>query len=168
MNSTTPKPLVLSLMQYLPLAEKIFLAGASVGLIFLFLNLDTLVLIASLIALAVIFFLSAYRPPEDVPANENERQGFQELFAFVILPKVLWIGCAVCSVGIALYLIGPSNEGYRQMLLIGGLSLISDSVIFIFFLVKGIKHIQVVTPIFFRAIPLLAASAYIWFKVMPL
>jgi hypothetical protein len=165
MNSTTPKPLVLSLMQYLPLAEKIFLAGASVGVIFLFLNLDTLVLVASLIALAFIFFLSAYRPLE-VPALENEPQGFQELFAFNILPKVAWIGCAICAIGTALYLIGPANDGYQQMLLIGGMSLLSDTLIFAFFLLKGTKHIHVITPIFFRAIPLMAAAAYIVFKEM--
>jgi hypothetical protein len=164
MNSTTPKPLVLTLMQYLPLAEKIFLAGASVGLIFLFLNLDTLVLIASLIALAVIFFLSAYRPPE-VPASENASQGFQELFAFMILPKVAWIGCAVSATGIVLYLIDPVNDGYKLMLLIGGMSLLSDTAIFVFFLLKGTKHIEIISPIFFRAIPLMAAAAYILFKV---
>ena len=153
-------------MQYLPLAEKIFLAGASVGLIFLFLNLDTLVLIASLIALAVIFFLSAYRPPE-MPASENASQGFQGLFAFVILPKVLWIGCAVSAIGIALYLMGPTNDGYQLMLLIGGMSLLSDTGIFVFFLLKGTKHIELISPIFFRAIPLLGASIYILLKVTP-
>ena len=63
MNSQQPPvPAATLITQYLPLAEKILLAGLAVGAIMMAMGLDTNVTSGSLIGLAVIFFLSAYRP----------------------------------------------------------------------------------------------------------
>jgi hypothetical protein len=127
-------------------------------------QLDTLVTTVSLLGLGVIFFLMAYRPTDIPPPPENEQFGFTQLLGLVIIPKVLWIACAVSAVGLAFSLMNTGNEGYKQMLLTGGLTVGVATFVFLVLLLQGTKHIQLVTPILFRAIPLGLVSLYLVFK----
>ncbi len=162
MNSTpTPTPLIIRITKHLPLVEKFLLTGLAVGVILTLLKMDTSVTRLTLLGLGVTFFLSAYRPPE-IPMQENEKFGFSELLGFMIVPKVLWISCAVSALGIAFYLGG--NEGSKQMLFIGGSSIGIGTFLFLILLLNGVKHIKTVTPVLVRAVPLLLTDVYLFFK----
>jgi hypothetical protein len=162
MNLTpTSTPFILRITNHLPLIEKVFLAALAIGTVLTVMQIDSTVMRISLIGLAVTFFLFAYRPIE-IPKQENEPFGFSELLAFMIVPKVLWISSAISAVGIAFYLF--NNDGYKQLLMIGGLSIGIGTILIVIFLVSGVKHIKMVTPILLRAVPLFLVDFYILFK----
>jgi hypothetical protein len=145
------------LYRYLEQAELILLAilGASLVARYLQMNGHLTGLQISLSGLAGVYFLMAYRPPPPLP--EGEKKGFAQLFSLTILPKALWIGCAVGAIGILFYLL--QLEGARQMLLIhaasGGLG------IGIFFAFRQTSDSQTLTPVLYRAVPLLLISVYL-------
>src|SRR5687767_12993140 len=105
MNSQQPPvPAATLITQYLPVAEKILLTSLAVGAIMMAMEIDTGVASGSLIGLAVIFFLSAYRPLDDpssedagraqavdIASDEDGAGSFPELLGRTILPKVLWL-----------------------------------------------------------------------------
>jgi len=162
MNSApTPAPLIIRITKHLPLVEKFLLTGLAVGAILTLLKMDTTVSRITLLGLGVTFFLFAYRPP-DIPIQENEKFGFPELLGLMIVPKVLWISCAVSAVGIAFFLV--KSEGYKQMLFIGGSSIGIGSFLLVILLLNGVKHIKTVTPVLLRAVPLLLADVYLFSK----
>jgi len=94
--------------------------------------------------LAITFFLLAFRPV-DVP-HENEQMGFSDLLALMIIPKVLWISTAMSAFGIG-FSFFATNEGYKNMLLIGGASIAFATLLLGIFTITGVKHIRVVAPI---------------------
>jgi hypothetical protein len=161
--TSTPTSLVARITNYLPLIEKIVLTALAIGLLLTVMKMDNAVTNFSLIGLAVVFFLSAYRPME-IPRNENEQLGFTELLAFSIIPKTMWISCAISAMGISFYMSQFGNEGYKQMLLIGGSTIAIGTVMLGFCVVSGVRNLNLVTPILFRALPLLAADIYIFLK----
>jgi hypothetical protein len=162
MNShTTPNRLITKITPYLPTAEKIFLMGIAIGIVLTLANLDSLVLNTSLVGLAVTFFFHGYKPI-DVPANESEKFGFVELLGHSIAPNVAWVGCAVSTIGVLFTM--QNSEGHRQMLFIGGTSLAITSLIIVFLLAIGIKYMNSVVPVLYRAIPLLILDVYLFFK----
>lgn len=108
---------------HLPLADKILLTSLAVGVILMVMEIDSSVAGVSLFGLAITFFLSAYRPPINVPAQQLGAGGFSELFGVTILPKVLWISLAVSAFGIGSYILDFGNDGYKKMLMIGGSAL---------------------------------------------
>jgi len=164
MNSQTkPTPLIIRITNYLPLAEKVFLIALAIGIVLRLSNIDSLVMIISLAGLAVTFFLSAYRII-DIPRKENETFGFQELLGYLIVPKILYISCAVATCGILFYFLNLGNEGYRQMLFIGGTSLGLGIVIIAYLAVTGVKYMGAILPVLYRAIPLLVLDLYLFFK----
>ena len=67
-----------------------------------------------LFSIGVVYYLFAYRPP--VPMPEGIKLDFAGLLMTSILPKVMWISCAVGAVGLAFYFNG--YPGARQMLII--------------------------------------------------
>jgi hypothetical protein len=153
------------ILKNLPVVEKILLCALALGAILAVLDINFTLLRASLIGLAAIFFLLAYRPPEkEIQREENEPGGFSELLALTIIPKVLWISSAVSLIGIAFYFISPENEGYKQMLFIGMTTLGTALIVLAFFLVSGTKHLKTVVPILYRAVPALIAAIYFLVK----
>jgi hypothetical protein len=160
MNQKTT-PLIVKLTSYFPFAEKIFFIGLAIGFLLFYTNIDSLVMIASLGGLAVVFFLSAYKVI-DIPREENEQFGFQELLGYTIAPKILWISCAVSTSGVLLHML--NNEGYKQMLYIGGTTIAIGTLVMISLLISGVKHINVVIPVLYRAIPLLVLDLYLFFN----
>ncbi len=165
MNST-PNPtstfFLATIVKHLPLAEKIFFLALVIGTVLTSMHVDSPVRQVALVGLGITFFLLAYRPMEIPPQEDGQIGGFTELLALSIVPKVLWMGCAVSALGLAFYLFG--NKGYKQLLIIGGSTIGGSSVLLIVFLAQGVKHLNIVTPILLRAIPLLLADFYILFR----
>lgn len=161
-SDQTSSPLILTLTKYVPLVEKVLLVALTIGIILLVMDMDSSMITISLMGLAATFFLRAYRPT-DILRQEDEPFGFSELLGLMIAPKVLWISSAVSAVGIAFSFSTPDNDGYRQMLLIGGLSIASGTIIVGIFWLMGVKQIRTVIPVLFRAIPLCLVDFYMLF-----
>jgi hypothetical protein len=109
----------------------------------------------SLSGLAGIYFLMAYRPPTPVP--EGEKKGFGQLLSQTILPKVLWIGCAVGAIGIMFHLL--QLDGAHEMLLIHAAS--GGVGVGMFLAFRQSTDSQALTPLLYRAVPLLLISVYL-------
>lgn len=161
--TSTSTPLIVRLTKNLHWAERALLIALVIGTLLTYLKIDTAVLSVSLIGLAVVFFLYAYKPLDIVRA-ENEQLGFSDLLAVLILPKVMWISSAISTLGLLFYLLDLGNDGYKKMLMIGGLTIGIAVVLLTIFLASGVKNLKIVTPILLRAVPLLLIDLYILFK----
>lgn len=162
-QNQTPTPLIGTITKHLPLVEKILLTALVIGTILRVMHIDSSVTKVSLLGLGVTFFLLAYRPNE-IPREENEQLGFPDLLALTIVPKILWISSAISALGIAFYLFAFGNNGFKQLLMIGGMTIGGSTVVLLFSFAKGVKHLGTVTPILLRAIPLLLVDFYILFR----
>jgi hypothetical protein len=119
------------------------------------------VFMASAAILAGVYFLNAFMPP-DFERDENEKFGMKELVLMTILPKVLWIGSAVCMAGFFIISQNQEHDGHLQLWLIGGASVFGGLAILSFAMVTGNKHTRVLAAIAFRAVPLLALVTYFY------
>jgi hypothetical protein len=162
-SEQTPTPFIVTITKHLPLVEKVLLTALAIGTILTVMQIDSTVTRVSLLGLGVTFFLLAYRP-NDIPRQEGEQLGFSDLLGLMIVPKVLWISSAISALGIAFYLFDFGNDGYKQMLMIGGLTIGVGTILLIVFFVSGVKHIRTVLPILLRAVPLCLVDLYILFK----
>jgi hypothetical protein len=162
-SEQTPTPFIVTITKHLPLVEKVLLTALAIGTIMTVMKIDSTVTRVSLLGLGVTFFLMAYRPT-DIPRQEGEQFGFSDLLGLMIVPKVLWISSAVSALGIAFYLFDFGNDGYKKMLMVGGLTIGIGTLLLVVFLVSGVKHIKTVTPILLRAVPLCLVDFYILFK----
>ncbi|HOX82131.1 MAG TPA: hypothetical protein PLJ60_00420 [Chryseolinea sp.] len=150
------------IVPFLPWAEKGLLLALLIGLSLTYFKTDSHGLIQiSLIGLAVVFFLYAYKPLE-IQYKEDEILGFKELLSLNIAPKILWIGSASTTVGIMFYIL--ENPWYKQQLLIGILVIGAATLIVAFAFVSETKHIKVITPVLFRSIPVLLAGIFLFLK----
>jgi hypothetical protein len=161
--SQTPTPFISTITKHLPLVERVLFMALGLGTILRIMYLVASVTKVALLGLGVTFFLLAYRPNE-IPRQENEQFGFSELLALLIAPKVLWISSAISALGIAFYLFDFGNTGYKNLLMIGGMTIGVATAVLVFSLAKGVKYLETVTPILFRAIPLLFVDFYILFR----
>jgi len=162
-SEQTPTPFIVTITKHLPLVEKILLTALVIGTILRLTHVDSTVTRVSLLGLGVTFFLLAYRP-NDIPRQEGEQLGFSDLLGLMIVPKVLWISSAISALGISFYLFDFGNDGYKKMLIIGGLTISIGTILLIIFFVSGVKHIRTVLPILLRAVPLCLVDFYILFK----
>ena len=163
-STSTPTPLIVRITKNLHWAERLFLIGLAIGTVLTLSSIDSGVTKVSLNGLAITFFLYAYKPIDIPRTDENEQFGFSELLALQIVPKVMWISSAVSTLGLLFYLLDMGNDGYKRMLMIGGLTIGISILLFAFFLVSGVKYLKVVAPILLRSVPLLAIDLYILFK----
>lgn len=162
-SEQTPTPFIVTITKHLPLVEKVLLTALAIGTILTVMQIDSTLTKVSLLGLGVIFFLLAYRP-NDIPRQEGEQLGFSDLLGLMIVPKVLWISSAVSALGIAFYLFDFGNDGYKKMLMIGGLTIGIGTILLIVFFISGVKYIRTVVPILLRAVPLCLVDFYILFK----
>lgn len=81
----------------------------------------------------------------------------------MIVPKVLWISSAISALGIAFYFFNFGNDGYKRLMMIGGLTIGIATLLLAIFLISGVKYIKTVTPILLRAVPLFFLDMYILF-----
>src|SRR5690606_25340598 len=102
-QNATPPLAITRFAPFIIMAEKVLLAAVALGVILLVAGVGYGFLIYSLPVLATAFFLRGYVPlpvPENVPSDSEEEHGFTQLLALSIVPKVLWIACAVSAVGL--------------------------------------------------------------------
>ena len=158
-----PISLIVTITKYLPTVEKILLTALIIGTILRIMHIDSSVTQVTLVGLGIIFFLFAYRPTE-LQRNEGEQFEFFDLLAVTIVPKVLWISSAVSVMGLAFYLFDLGNDSYKRLLTIGAISIGSGVTILILAFTKGVRHLNTVTPVLLRAVPLLLADFYILFR----
>ena len=145
--------------KYLYNAEMVFAALLTLGLLLPKMDIDSSMLIfISVGGLALIFFLQAYNPMP-IPVR-SAQMGFQELLCFTILPKVMWIGASVCTVGI-LFMLLDISKGYEQMLLIGSTTLITCLLITGYFFLTKRSYVQALIPVLYRVVPVLLVTAYV-------
>jgi hypothetical protein len=156
-----PTSFIVTITKHLPSVEKVLLTALFIGTILTVMKIDSTVTRVSLLGLGVTFFLLA---PTDIPRQEGEQFGFSELLGLMIVPKVLWISSAISALGVAFYLFDFSNDGYKRMLIIGGVTIGIGTLLLVVFFVNGVKHIRTVTPILLRAVPLCLVDFYLLFK----
>lgn len=132
------------------------LAGAAL-FFFGFSQGSTLVTVA-LGGLAVVFFLMAYRPPRSSQGDPEKKMDFIQLLVLTIIPKVLWIGCAVGTIGLLLRHLQTGNDGYRQMLIIQSVVTLGTLIVVGFAAATGVSGLRNLLPIYFRALPLTLAA----------
>lgn len=108
--------------------------------------------------LAVVFFLMAYRPPKSNQLNTEKKMDFMQLVVLTIIPKVLWISCAVGTIGLLLRHLQTENDGYRQMLIIQSAVTVGTLIVVGVGVVKGVSGLRNLLPIYYRALPLTLAA----------
>jgi hypothetical protein len=167
-TESQPNPaFVKSLTRYLLVAELIATAGFISSLVVVLMGYSATMEIArnifmiSCAILAAAYFLNAFMPM-DFQREENEKFGMKELVFMTILPKVLWIGCAVCMAGFFILSQNQDHNGHLNLWLIGGFTLFGNLALLAFGIVTADRHARVLAPISFRAIPLLALVAYFY------
>jgi hypothetical protein len=163
MNSAQkPLPVTASITRHLPLIEKVLLAVLTAGIVFMVMKVNASLTKFALLGLGVTYFLSAYRPPLDIPEpQQNEPFGMKELLGLTIIPKVLWISSGVSAAAGALYLFNSANDAYTKLALIGGTAIAGGTLMLVFFSLTGVKHLRLVTPVLLRALPLFIADMYL-------
>jgi hypothetical protein len=157
-------PFMLKIFRILPTVEIVSLAAVFISIVLKRYGIagTDMLLMFSLQSLAGVFFLSAFTPLS-IQNDESSPMGFKELLAYVIVPKVLGVASAVATMGILFYLLGIRR--YDLMLFIGGSTLAGGCVILGFAILTGIKHVNVLMPFLYRAVPLFLISAYILFQL---
>ncbi len=108
--------------------------------------------------LAVVFFLMAYRPPKYSQPVTEKKMDFMQLLVLTIIPKVLWISCAVGSIGLLLRHLQTANDGYRQMLIIQSAVTVGTLIVVGFGAATGASGLRNLLPIYYRALPLTLAA----------
>jgi hypothetical protein len=160
--SQPTESIVTRIYQQFERIEMILWAGFAIGLLLRFTSFPSSSLfLISLSGLAIVFFLSAYRP-SNIVRSEDEKLGFMDLLCLTIAPKVLWLSSAVLAIGILFYV--NQMKGYEQMLSVGSAPVAIGSVLLAIGIVLNIKHIKAAMPVLYRAIPLLLAGIYILWK----
>ncbi|MFM7855511.1 MAG: hypothetical protein ACKO96_27195 [Flammeovirgaceae bacterium] len=146
------------------LAERVFLAGAIISMLLKRMGTDSgSLLTLSLAGLAVLYFLSAYKPQSYLPkeaGGEQEKWGVSDLLLYAIAPKVAWIGCSVATIGILFYL--QEMKGRGQMLILGGSSLAMVTILLGIGFFKGNK---LVSQLLMRTVPLCLMAFYLLSKL---
>lgn len=150
--------------KYLPWIERFFFAAGVVGAVLSLAGMPAAdIIFVSLSSLSVVYFLNAFRPPQDGgPDATREPMGFRDLLASSIIPKVLWISCSTSIIGILFAIL--RLEGHDQMLMIGGSSTVMGIVLLAFISIGGTKPSKELRPVLMRAIPIALITAYIFFK----
>ena len=108
--------------KFLPLIEKVLVISLIIGFLLKFSGTNVPILLnLSLAGLGITFFLKIYLPidietEENVQPEESKISGLNELLSKYIIPKVIWIGTAIATIGILLYNLQLGNEGYLRLL----------------------------------------------------
>lgn len=149
-----------TLYAFVERGETLFLMTLLAGTVLLFFGFSqgsTLVTVA-LGGLAVVFFLMAYQPPKSNQRDSDKKMDFIQLLVLTIIPKILWISCAVGAIGLLLRHLQTDNDGYRQMLIIQSVVTLGTLIVVAFAAVTGVSGIRNLLPIYFRALPLTLAA----------
>ena len=146
--------------KFLPWIERAAISLLIVAMIMALLKIpaDEMIMV-SMGTLSVVFFMNARSMTAPEP-KEGEQSGFRELFGFVILPKILWLGASVSVIGILFFILELS--GYAEMLMVGGSSLTIGTLILVILISTGSQNLlPVYKPVLVRVLPVMAVALYI-------
>jgi hypothetical protein len=157
-------PLILKIIPYLGLLEKIFLAGLAIGIALTYFNYDNkVVLQISLLGLAITYFLTAFKII-DFPRQEDEVFEFKDLLTYTITPKVIWISCGLSLFGLFIYTLQLGHDGHKRAFMTGGLSIAIGLLIIGYAFITGSKYLKYILPTVLRAIPIIIADFYLLYN----
>ncbi len=164
MKAIPEHPLVM-ISRVAPIGEKVGLAALTIGLALQYGNFDgRQFILISLAVLAIVFFVSAFRPLE-LP-EQNEPLDFSHLLVLVIMPKIVLIAAAVSTFGIFAFFLKTGNKGYLQPLMVGFSTTATAFMIYVYGALKGMNGLDRVLPLFYRALPFAIVAAYIFVQNM--
>jgi len=149
-------------LKVLPNVEKVLLALLMMILLLKTQNIRIPYLLNFiLLGLAITFLLNAFKQPE-IRAGENKNFGFIDMFIGSIIPKALWIGTAVTTLGILFYIMNLGNNGFIKLLMIGCATITIASILGLSLsLIKSKEQLPVIIPLFYRALPAIGFACYI-------
>jgi hypothetical protein len=158
----TPSPFISKLKTFLPIAEITCIAGFAVG--FMLTKQDNPlgreIVMLSLGGLSVIYFLTAYLPPDARPSEESEQKaGFLTLLGRTIAPKLLAVGSSVMVIGILFAV--QQMKGSEQMLLVASATLAGASLVGFVSISKDETARKILGPLLLRSVPLLFIGIYL-------
>lgn len=156
-----PTPFGEMLNKVLDRAEALMfvLVIAGVACHFLGMSSANQVMVIAFSGLAIVFFLNAYRPPAAPTAEQADRKDFFALLTQTILPKLLWISCAVGAAALAMVHMQAAAAAYQQMFMIQGVAVVGCLIVVGLASAQG-KNVQHLVPIIYRAIPLALAGGH--------
>jgi hypothetical protein len=162
-----PKPKSPLLEKYLPIVEKFFLLCLIIGMVLRFFDAGLpQITFIGLGGLSIAFYLNTYCPNNIPPPAEGQLNGFKELLAYTIMPKILWIGTSILTVGILFYLMKMGNDGYLMMISVGSITVLIGSIVLLANKLMGTKYIGNVLPVLLRSTPALLIGIYIYLEAM--
>jgi len=149
------------LYQLLDQIESFLLLALLAGVAFYYfgISLGAEVVTLALAGLGAVFFLMAYRPPKKTESPTTEKLGFMTLLVHTIIPKILWIGCAVGAIGLLLRHLQTGNNGYQQLLIIQSTVTLFTLIALGIAATQGVTGFRNLLPIYFRALPIALAGA---------
>ena len=116
---------------------------------------------------AIFWFILAFKRREvfssQQEANEFGPYGFTEMLAWIILPKILWIGSAVSMFGVFSHVTNFESDGNIRIMMIGGLSVSICLLILMILVLSGVKKLNMLVPVLIRAVTILIVISYIIF-----
>jgi hypothetical protein len=158
-SSAVSAPLAAKIARLLNSVEMVLSGLLILGLLLPKFDIDSsLVILIAVGGLAIVFFLQAYSPLP-IPI-QKEQPGFKELFAFTVLPKVMWIGASVSTVGVLFFLLDISNGAF-EMMTIGATSLAACMLVTGYFYISARHYIIPLIPVLYRVVPVLLITTYI-------
>lgn len=157
--STPFRQLLKKTYPYLQKAETVFVILLLVS-VFLANNGKNILMlvILSLSGLSIIFFLNAFIEP---PTAQSTGSKVSDKL-LQIVPRVIWISCAVVLTGITYVILGFIGGG--NMLAIGGCGILAGIIILAILYSSGIRTIGKFIPILYRAVPAMLISGYLLFR----
>lgn len=124
-------------------------------------------LLSSLIGLAIVFVITAYKPRELFSSQEEaDKYGdfkFSDFLGLIIVPRVLWLASGISVFGIFAYIVDFGNDGYIKIVGIGGFTILIATVLLFGTFITGTKKLNTVLPTLARSIPLAMIDSYILF-----
>ena len=156
---TNQPTFVTALYRLLDRLEIVFLGAAVISLLLQYAGYQPASsgLMISLTSLAVVYFLNGYKPPSS--EQTGEKKDFTALLSQTILPKVLWISCAVGTIGILFHLL--NLPGAQQMLMIAAASNAFGVVLFLILSAISSTETQKLAATMYRVVPLLLICGYL-------
>jgi len=148
-------PFAEKLFPFLNTLEKIFLTGFIIGACFRILHLNGAdeFLMISMSGLAIVCFLTAYKPATEDFGNHSKA------LLMTIVNKMFYISSAVCILGLLFFLL--HFKGYQQLLLIGSLPIGICTIIGVYLITQLSESAGALRPGLLRGLPLGIASAFV-------
>jgi hypothetical protein len=152
------------LFKFVGVVEILAAAGTLAGLGFKYLNFPggAEMLLLSITALSIIYFMKAFRPPGERREHEGHKGGFGYLFSSVVLPKLGWIACSVTLVGIMYAVLHLRGGG--EMLTVGT-SVLGLCVVATFYFLATGSNDRGLVRMLYRALPIGLIGIYLFINL---